>query len=50
MYVDVHNIALITHHQLVGGWCGLGDLVDGFGRLDLSDDNDVHGYLFSAHF
>ncbi len=36
--------------QLVGGWGGFGDDFDGLGRLDLSDDNDVHGYFFSAHF
>ncbi|KAL5239988.1 hypothetical protein ACI65C_007398 [Semiaphis heraclei] len=41
---------LMTHHQLAGGWGGFGDRFDGLGRLDLSDDNDVHGYLFSAHF
>jgi len=39
-----------THHQLAGGWGGLGDQVDGLNRLDLSDDDDVHGYFFSAHF
>jgi len=37
----------LTVHQLAGGWGDLGDGLDGFGRLDLSDDNDVHGYFFS---
>jgi len=39
-----------THHRLAGGWCGFGDRFDGLGRLDLSDDDDVHGYFFCAHF
>ncbi|KAL5239986.1 hypothetical protein ACI65C_007396 [Semiaphis heraclei] len=36
--------------MLAGGWCGLGDGDDGLGRLDLSDNDDVHGYFFCAHF
>jgi len=43
-------LIISTHHQLAGGRSSLGDGLDGFGGLDLSDDNDVHGYLFSAHF
>jgi len=35
---------------LAGGWGGFGDQFDGLGRMDLSYDNDVHGYFFSAHF
>jgi len=47
-YLSKQN--LLTHHQLAGGWSGFGDRFDGLGRLDLSDDDDVHGYFFSAHF
>jgi len=48
--IKIYKEHLYTHNQLAGGWCGLGDSLDGLGRLDLSNDNDVHGYLFCAHF
>ena len=41
---------LLTHHHLAGGGGGFGHRFDGLGRLDLSDNDDVHGYFFSAHF
>lgn len=40
----------LTHHGLAAGRDGFGDDFGGFGRLDLSDDDNVHGYFFGAHF
>lgn len=39
-----------THRQLAGSRGGFGDGPRGLGGLDLSYDNDVHGYFFGAHF
>lgn len=44
-------IITCTHHGLANGWSGFADVgLEGLGRLDLSDDNNVHCYLFSTHF
>jgi len=40
-----------THHRLAGGRSDFSDgLDDGLGGSDFSDDDDLHGYFFSAHF
>lgn len=41
---------LSSYQGLVNGFDGSGDGCDGLGRLDLSNDNDIHGDFFGAHF
>lgn len=47
-------MCVCTHRNKFVGRCdggGFGDGIDRFGRLqDSSDDHDVHGYFFCAHF
>jgi hypothetical protein len=49
--IRVAKVLKLSHYRLTGGRGGFADVcLDGLGGMDLSDDDDVHGYLFSAHF